>query len=243
MRMFRWMIGVLAALGRNRWPWWEAAAAAGPDARELLEKVERLRQVLHNVGHELARWAEETTEEADRIPPGRMRALSEEIDAHLHPRPCEADFLRRRQYLGVDVCDPSAAVIARMDDRSGAMVVMDGVDVRSLAAKVIASWPPWKRELADRVLRPSAPPGGGPSRIPTCQSCGCQRIDDAEAEPRPRCGLCRTDWNGHRAEKRDGQGYEDGVPQKEGRCVSCGGTVYSHRGEMPLNCSGCASDF
>jgi len=42
-------------------------------------------------------------------------------------------------------------------------------------------------------------------RVPTCQACGHQEID-ADAEPRPRCRLCRTDWDGHRAEaKRPGQ--------------------------------------
>jgi len=51
--------------------------------------------------------------------------------------------------------------------------------------------------------------------------------------------------SGDRPRKPVGQGFEDdGVtPRKEGRCVSCGGAVYAHRGEMPLSCSGCASDF
>jgi hypothetical protein len=45
-------------------------------------------------------------------------------------------------------------------------------------------------------------------RIPTCQTCGHQKID-ADAEPRPRCQLCRTDWNGYCAEaKRPGQGQQ-----------------------------------
>lgn len=43
--------------------------------------------------------------------------------------------------------------------------------------------------------------------------------------------------------KKTGQGYEDGVRRKEGRCRICGQIVYSHRGEMPTSCSSCASDF
>lgn len=64
-------------------------------------------------------------------------------------------------------------------------------------------------------------------------------------------GCCsRDDFPGQSAMRitnvpleRAGQGFEDGIPRKEGRCKHCGGVVYSCRGEMPLSCSGCASDF
>lgn len=176
-----------------------------------------LRAALRRVGGVLTRLADEADDLASAArPPCRVTRLAQRL------RALAGEVTLKRNLIEPSsgrATLPARGCLREANDGSSRIFVMD---------------------FENTISSPPTPPT--PLTTPTCQSCGCQTID-ADAEPRPRCHRCRTDWNGLFTERKDGQGYEDGVPRKEGRCTACGGTVYSHRGEMPLSCSGCASDF